>query len=79
MSRLPDGVRPMTTGSIINRSEQIIAMFDAATKGYAFGDSGDAEMYAAEMADIIEKWAQSYRSSPNWGRSAFLPTPDKGE
>jgi hypothetical protein len=54
-----------TVGSLVNRSEEIIAMFDAEDKGYAFGDSGDAESYAAEMADILEKWAQSYRASRN--------------
>jgi hypothetical protein len=58
MTRLPDGVSPKTTGSLIDRSKQIIAMFDTETKDYAFGDSGDAEMYAAEMADILEKWLQ---------------------
>jgi predicted acetyltransferase len=63
MTRLPDGVSPKTTGSLVYRSEQIVAMFDAETKDYAFGDSGDAEMYAAEMADILEKWAQAYRTS----------------
>jgi hypothetical protein len=52
-----------THGSLINRSEEIIAMFDAETKDYAFGDGGDAESYAAEMADILEKWAKSYRAS----------------
>jgi hypothetical protein len=76
MSRLQNN-EPRTTGSLINRSEQIIAMFDAEAKDYAFGDGGDAEMYAAEMADILEKWALSYRASPNWGRSAFLPEVDK--
>jgi hypothetical protein len=63
MSRLQEGMSPMTTGSLINRTEQIISMFDAEPKGYAFGDSGDAESYAAEMADILERWAKSYRSS----------------
>ena len=58
-------MKPMTTGSLINRTEQIVAMFDAETKDYAFGDSGDAESYAAEMADILERWAQSYRASMN--------------
>jgi hypothetical protein len=53
----------MTTGSLINRSEEIIAKYDAENKGYAFGDSGDAESYAAEMADILEKWAKAYRAS----------------
>ncbi|HWI67241.1 MAG TPA: hypothetical protein VNS88_02480 [Nitrospiraceae bacterium] len=77
MSRLPDGMSAKTVGSLINRTEQIIEMFDTETKDYAFGDSGDAESYAAEMADILEKWARSYRSSPNWGNSAFLPKPDK--
>ncbi len=52
-----------TVGSLINRTEEIIALFDAETKDYAFGDSGDAETYAAEMADILEKWAKSYRAS----------------
>jgi hypothetical protein len=52
-----------TVGSLVNRSEAIVAMFDAETKDYAFGDSGDAESYAAEMADILERWIQSYRAS----------------
>ena len=56
---------PRTRGSLINRSEEIIAMFDAEEKDYAFGDGGDAEMYAAEMADLLEKWAKSYRASRN--------------
>lgn len=63
MSRLPEGVKQRTTGSLINRSERIIELFDAEPKDYAFGDGGDAESYAAEMADILEKWAKSYRAS----------------
>jgi hypothetical protein len=61
MSRLGNN-EARTVGSLINRSEQIIAMFDAEEKDYAFVDGGDAEMYAAEMADILEKWAQSFRT-----------------
>ena len=63
MSRLPPGVNPKTVGSLINRTEEIIAIFDEEDKEYAFGDSGDAGTYAAEMADLLEKWAQSYRAS----------------
>jgi len=63
MSRLSEGVNPRTHGSLINRTENIIQMFDGEPKDYAFGDSGDAEMYAAEMADLLEKWAKSYRAS----------------
>jgi hypothetical protein len=70
VSRLEDGVSPRTVGSLVNRSEEIIAMFDAENKGYAFGDSGDAESYAAEMADILEKWVHSYRASLNRHPSA---------
>jgi hypothetical protein len=65
MTRLPANTKPMTTGSLINRSEQIIELYDAEDKDYAFSDSGDAESYAAEMADILEKWAKSYRASRN--------------
>lgn len=65
MARLGDGVRPRTTGSLINRSEQIIELFDADDV-----DAGQATEYAAEMADILEKWAKSYRASRNRHPSA---------
>jgi hypothetical protein len=57
--RLGEGIRPRTTGTLLGRSRRIIEQFDAETKDYAFGDSGDAESYAAEMADLLEQWVQS--------------------
>jgi hypothetical protein len=59
MSRLRDGVKPMTTGTLIERTEKIISYYDAETKNYAFSDSGDAEGYANEMADLLEQWAKA--------------------
>jgi hypothetical protein len=50
-----------TTGTLLQRSRRIIELFDAETKDYAFGDGGDAEMYAAEMADLLERWADVSR------------------
>jgi hypothetical protein len=58
MSRLGDGVRPRTFGLLLERSREIVEMFDKEDKGYAFGDSGDAESYAAEMADLLERWVE---------------------
>lgn len=69
MSRLPDGIKPRTTGSLINRSEQILAMYDLEV----FCDSGDAESYAAEMADILEKWIKEAK----WAARALGQKPDK--
>ena len=63
MSRVPDGVRPYTTGTLLERSQKIVKLFDMEEKDYAFGDSGYAESYAAEMADLLEQWAQA--STPN--------------
>jgi len=52
-----------THGTLIERTEHIIQMFDGEPKDYAFGDGGDAEMYAAEMADLLEQWAKAARAS----------------
>jgi hypothetical protein len=46
---------PRTTGSTEDRAIAIIEKFQAEPKTYAFGDSGDAETYAAEMADILSE------------------------
>jgi hypothetical protein len=72
MPRLQNN-EPRTTGSLINRTEQIVAMFDAEEKDYAFGDGGDAEMYAAEMADLLERWAKE----SSWASRALRPKADK--
>jgi hypothetical protein len=50
---------PLTTGTLLDRSKKIVELFDAETKDYAFGDSGDAESYAAEMADLLEDWIEA--------------------
>jgi len=62
MSRLGNN-EPRTHGSLINRTEHIIQMFDGEPKDYAFNDGGDGTAYAAEMADLLEKWSKSYRAS----------------
>jgi hypothetical protein len=61
MSRLERGIRPRTTGTLIERTEKIVKLYDMEEKDYAFMDSGDAESYAAEMADLLERWAKADR------------------
>jgi hypothetical protein len=54
----PDNV-PRTSGTLMERSREIVRLFDAEIKDYAFGDSGEAESYAAEMADLLEQWVEA--------------------
>jgi len=63
MTRLPEGAQPRTTGTLAERTERIIKQYDMEDKDYAFCDSGDAESYAAEMADLLEQWAEVHRAS----------------
>jgi hypothetical protein len=63
IGRLGIDTTPRTHGTLIERTEAIIRMFDNEDKTFAFGDSGDAEMYAAEMADLLEQWAEAHQAS----------------
>jgi hypothetical protein len=64
VSRMDDTqFSPRTHGTLIERTENIVQMFDGEPKDYAFNDSGDAEMYATEMADLLEQWANAARAS----------------
>jgi hypothetical protein len=64
MSRPKRISEPRTEGTLLKRSQDIIALYDAEDKGYAFGDSGDAEMYADEMADLLEFWIALVNEGP---------------
>jgi hypothetical protein len=52
-----------THGKLIDRTERIVQLFDDEPIDYAFGDSRKAEMYAVEMADLLEQWAKAGRAS----------------
>lgn len=43
-------------GSLRERSERVVTLYDAEEKNYAFGDGGDAEKYANTMANLLEEW-----------------------
>jgi hypothetical protein len=38
------------------RTRQLVALFDAEVKGYAFNDGGDGTTYAEWFADLLEEW-----------------------
>jgi hypothetical protein len=63
VTRLGPNVSPRTEGRLIDRTERLIRMYDEEPKDFAFWDSGDAESYAAEMADLLEQWTEAYRAS----------------
>lgn len=63
MSKRMHTTEQRTAGTLIERTERIVQMFDAEEKTYAFSDGQEALTYAAEMADLLEQWANAGRAS----------------
>lgn len=56
MTTRDEWVVDLGDGSLRERSERVVAAYDAEEKNYAFGDGGDAEKYANTMANLLEEW-----------------------